>query len=104
MPFAFRCKNCGRLETPANSGESAHPHACTVCGSGVSFDPKSGVKTLDSGNWECLHDASDERLTELGLTRTDVCQHTEKTTGPAVAGNIVNRAAVDGAGAQDKAG
>lgn len=41
MPFAFRCKNCGRLESPDNAGECEHPHSCTVCGAGVTLNPKT---------------------------------------------------------------
>ncbi len=104
MAYAFRCKNCGHLEPAAHAGECALPHACSVCGAGVTFGPeKKKVEELLQGfadktpaetaealmklmanpdkkaqpdNWEVLHDAQDARLTELGLTRADVVKHT----------------------------
>ncbi len=35
--YAFRCKNCGYLESAAHAGESPIPHACRVCKMGVVF-------------------------------------------------------------------
>lgn len=73
--YAFRCNACGRLHTSGDAAEAAHPHACRVCGGGVSFDPRSGARTVDDGNWEVLADASDERLADLGVSRDDVGAH-----------------------------
>ena len=73
---AFRCKNCGRLHTSDSASEALHPHACEVCGCGVSFHPRTGVKTIDPDNWEHLHEATHERLAELGITHEHVETHT----------------------------
>ncbi len=34
---AFRCRNCGYLESAEHAGESAVPHSCRVCHRGVVF-------------------------------------------------------------------
>lgn len=78
MKYAFRCAKCGRLEPAANAGENRFPHACSVCGAGVSFTP-NGVKMLDAGAWEVLAEASEARLAELGITREDVESHVPLT-------------------------
>lgn len=65
--YAFRCNTCGHFEAAGHAGESLHPHACVVCGGGISYNPKSGVKIFDAENWEILSDCSSERLLELGL-------------------------------------
>lgn len=36
---AFRCKTCGHLEGPEAAGENHVPHACSVCGSGITLNP-----------------------------------------------------------------
>lgn len=54
--YAFRCKNCGRLETSGNAGELSAPAACPVCGYGVSYDPIRGLKSYHPENWEVLAD------------------------------------------------
>ena len=87
---AFRCRNCGRLEEAEHAGENLHPHACSVCGCGVSFDSRTGIKNFDASNWEVLADASPSRLTELGLTVEDVIRHvppilTDPSAGRSVA-------------------
>ena len=64
---AFRCKTCGHFETSAQACEEFTPHACSVCSSGVSFNPKTGKKIINAENWEVLADCSPERLAELGL-------------------------------------
>lgn len=33
--YAFRCKNCGHLMSAGTAGENQFPHACSVCGKGV---------------------------------------------------------------------
>lgn len=40
---AFRCVNCGHLVPPEHAGENERPHACPVCGRGVTFqiDPSA---------------------------------------------------------------
>lgn len=40
-PVAFRCRNCGRLETADHAGESAVPFACRNCGAGVTLNPRT---------------------------------------------------------------
>ncbi len=47
--FTFRCRNCGRLH------KEIRPHACEVCGKGVSFSPE-GIKTITPDNWEAVSD------------------------------------------------
>jgi hypothetical protein len=97
--LAFRCKNCGRLETSDHAAEGEFPHACRVCGAGVVFrhaelaamltEPGADVpalaaeiarcdpatKRLVPENWEVLADAPPERLAELGLTPEQVAAH-----------------------------
>ena len=73
-PYAFRCNNCGRLESGDHAGEAEIPASCRACGAGVSFD-RTGIKTLDPDNWEILAAADDKRLKELGLTRALVQAH-----------------------------
>ena len=107
--YAFRCKHCGHLHTSNDAAEAPHPHACKVCGAGVTFgnqhsvlareiiDPKltqkqrtemvkkfsqtATNKTVQPDNWEVLADATDERLKELGLTKADVEKHTPWKAG-----------------------
>lgn len=54
MAYAFRCKTCRRLVTSADAGELETPTACPSCGSGVSYDPKTGLRTFNPDNWEKL--------------------------------------------------
>lgn len=65
--YAFRCKTCGHFEPADHAGECEYPHACVVCGAGVSYNPKTGTKILDKNNWEILADCEQSRLFELGL-------------------------------------
>ena len=65
--YAFRCKACGHFEPAGAAGECHCPHACSVCGAGVSFNPKTGSKIFDHDNWEILADCDQLRLAELGL-------------------------------------
>lgn len=78
MQYAFRCKTCGHLEGSDHAAEAPHPHSCRVCGEGVEFHRKTGVKTLLTDNWEVLEQSTPERLTELGLTKEHVCCHTPR--------------------------
>jgi hypothetical protein len=76
MKYAFRCKNCGRLETSDQAAECSHPHACRVCGDGIRYDSRTGKKTPMLGdNWEVLADASPGRLAEIGLSPDQVEKH-----------------------------
>jgi hypothetical protein len=61
MAYAFRCKNCKRLETSAYAGVRDLPARCSVCGAGVSFTP-DGIKTYDDSNWEVLADLPEDEL------------------------------------------
>lgn len=74
--YAFRCKSCGHLERSDAAAECQHPHACCVCGAGVSYHPRTGAKSVDESNWEHLHECSPARLTELGLSSEQVATHT----------------------------
>lgn len=105
---AFRCKNCGHLEAAEHAGENALPHACSVCGAGVTFTPQ-GIKIANPGNWEVLADAEPARLEELGLNADKVVKHTPKKTmsaaeGQTIEGADVQRLAVEDLGAKDKVG
>src|SRR3954463_8550286 len=102
---AFRCKSCGKLHSADVAAECAHPHACCVCGSGVSFHPKTGVKTAHPENWEVLSEATPERLAELGMEAHHVECHTPWKPGVDQTGPPVNIQveASDGVGTQDSA-
>lgn len=103
--FAFRCKECGHLHDAKQAAEADHPHACRVCGAGVSFNPRTGFKTVDPKNWEKLCEATPERLAELGLKPEHVEKHVKwpstKPEGQTPMNQI--RVARDGPKAQDKA-
>lgn len=72
---AFRCKSCGFLETSAQAGENACPHACPNCGCGVKFDQQTGEKSAVPDNWEVLAQCGPERLAEFGLEASHVAKH-----------------------------
>ena len=57
--YAFKCKNCGHLEDVDAAGENTTPAACRNCGAGVTFDPRTGIKTYDADNWIVLDELSD---------------------------------------------
>lgn len=98
---AFRCKNCGRLHTSDDAAEASHPHACQVCGAGVSFDPRTGAKKVEESNWERLAAATPERLEELGLTAERVEAHTPWPKGESRTPRQVEAGAADGPGTGD---
>lgn len=75
MKYGFRCKTCGHLDCCEVAGEREHPGACRVCGAGVSFHPRTGVKEHHADNWEVLADSPPSRLAELGLTADQVAKH-----------------------------
>lgn len=100
---AFRCKTCGCIHPAEHAGECDCPHACSVCGAGVSFNAK-GVKSLQPDNWEILADATAERLAELGLEASQVARHTGKAFKENPGAQHVYRTASDGIGSQDTAG
>jgi hypothetical protein len=81
VKHSFRCKACGKLHTSDDAAEAEHPHACRVCGEGVSFNPKTGVKTLNPNNWEVLSEVDEGRLNELGLAPEHVKAHTKWEQG-----------------------
>lgn len=117
---AFRCKTCGCLHTSAYAGAADHPHACRICDEGIRYFPSlitateemrkvlddptyqaiDGVncrfigprlyKVWDRSAWEVLHDATDERLTELGLDRKCVAKHVPGNSGVANVGPAQN--------------
>jgi len=69
-----------------------------VCGAGVAFNPKTGLKQVVPDNWEILADATPERLAELGIT--EVAKH--EGAPPIVTGRTVEAAATDGPKTSDK--
>lgn len=81
IKHSFRCKSCGKLHTSDDAAEAEHPHACRVCGSGVSFDPRTGIKKLHPDNWEVLSEVDEGRLSELGLAPEHVKTHTKWEQG-----------------------
>ena len=100
--FAFRCRTCGLIETSANAGERTHPAACPVCGAGVSFDPRTGIKEYDTANWQPLADASDDELAAWGLTRDQVIAHVPATPAePDHQPQAIDRSATETLGAED---
>lgn len=105
MAHAFRCHTCGHLHTAEHAGEETIPAACSVCGSGVKFCPKTGVKSKCEDNWEVLADAEPERLEELGLAPEHICKHLPVkggvTTRPP---QHVQLTAGEGTGVADRAG
>lgn len=75
MPYSFRCRACGFLDSGANAGTSGRPSACRACGAGAVFHPETGLKKLVPENWEHLAECSPARLAELGLSAADVVRH-----------------------------
>lgn len=75
---AFRCKNCGHLESAEQAGMNLIPQACPVCGKGVELS-REGGKSGQPENWEILIEVSRERLEELGLREEDVEKHEPKS-------------------------
>jgi len=61
----FKCKTCGHVESAEQAGECSHPHACSACGAGITYNPKTGAKVLDASNWEVLGQALPNGLKEL---------------------------------------
>lgn len=102
MPYSFRCRTCGRLEEGGHAGENLTPHACRVCGAGVTFN-RAGIKSAVPENWECLADATEERLAELGLTLDDVEPHTPWPRGVNRDPQHIHVTVSDGAGTEDGA-
>lgn len=129
---AFRCKTCGHLEHAGHAGENAVPHACSVCGAGISYGPEKQKmehiiseagkgrnpaelmeelrrllanpnKAADPDNWEVLADAPPERLKELGLGDVRIIRHEGH---PVLAGPVIGRhiavGGEDNGGAKDK--
>lgn len=78
--YAFRCKTCGHFEPSGHAGEELTPHACVVCGAGVSFI-KTGSKIINAENWEILADASKNRLEQLGFDG-EIETHVKETNIP----------------------
>ena len=100
---AFRCKNCGRLHPAGHAGDNLVPHACQVCGKGVSFGPdfkeiaarlsqpdlskeerlkiaselsqSKYDKSYHPENWEVLADLSPEQLAKYDLKPEHVERH-----------------------------
>ena len=105
MPYqdkpAFRCKNCGHLESAEHAGENETPAACSVCGAGITFSVR-GIKNLMPENWEVLHLAETERLKQLGLHHETVTRHVPLPKG-LIGGTSLERFATEGVGASDKA-
>lgn len=84
--YAFRCKNCGRLETSEQAGERGFPAACPSCGYGVRYDPITGQKSfLDGENWEVLADlpADEQKALHDDHAREDmIIAHTPAEAQP----------------------
>lgn len=106
---AFRCNACGHLESAEQAGENEYPHACSCCGAGIRYDPKTGIKTHDPSNWEILADATKKRLKEIGIEDIGVMKHTARTglvkgkVSPITTGRHVEVSASENLKSQDKA-
>jgi hypothetical protein len=74
MKYAFRCRNCGRLDTSEHAAEAMHPRACCVCGQGK--------------DWDYLWKLSAGELSEFSLTKEDVKEHVPWHPGPSSNKNI----------------
>lgn len=76
LVYAFKCRECGHLEDDQNIGELDTPAACRNCGAGVSYDPRSGIKSYDKDNWIRLADLKGEELKEVldfhGIKKADI--------------------------------
>lgn len=118
---AFRCKSCGHLSQAEHAGENDVPHACRVCGKGVTHTGDKNIaeaakalgkivlepmpnyyKIVDNDNWEVLADCTPERLKELGIEPEHVTKHCGEEFKERQA-KLVAAAATDGIGAKDKA-
>jgi hypothetical protein len=123
VAHAFRCKNCGRIEHAEHAGENDVPHACTVCGKGVTFtadadlaeqarkdkkqviEPMPGYfKIIDTENWEVLADAKPDRLKQLGIEPKHVVKHNGKKFKASTDNKMVEAHAEEKVGAKDKPG
>lgn len=103
MKHAFRCRNCGTLETSGNAGERPTPAACRICGFGVSFDPLTGLKNHHEDNWQVLAELSATELEKLGLTADDIEAHVPAAPGdPDHEPQVVERSAEDGLASEDR--
>lgn len=64
--YAFKCRECGRLEEAENAGERGLPAACRSCGAGVRFDPRTGAKSYDDrANWIVLAELTPDELAPI---------------------------------------
>jgi hypothetical protein len=107
--FAFRCRTCGNLEDSGNAGERDRPAACRVCGAGVSFDPKTGIKSFQDDNWDVLAELPPAELKPIldkhKLEPKDIGKHKPHAAAQAYrAPQDIERYAEDTVGVQDKAG
>jgi len=97
--FAFRCKTCGHFETSGNAGEREFPAACTTCGSGVSFDPATGIKQYaDAENWEVLNDLT---ATQKKSIDVPIVAHTPTEPTADREPQNIDRTTEDSLGAED---
>lgn len=104
--YAFKCRECGTLEEPGNAGERAVPAACRICGAGVSFDPRTGAKAYDEGNWLVLADLPADELAPIrefhGIARKDVTRHTPEPSTATREPAAIDRSTSDGLGSEDR--
>jgi len=97
--LAFKCMNCGHLETSGNAGERDYPAACTTCGAGVSFDPATGIKEYaDDKNWIVLADLPAAETEGIKVEKHKPAPAAEVTREP----QNIERSTEDGLGAEDK--
>jgi len=106
--FAFKCKNCGHLETSGNAGERDFPAACRTCGSGVSFDPLTGIKQYHDDNWIVLADLDGDGVLDIvsfhGIDKKQIEKHTAAPSTSNREPQNIERFAEETLGAKDVVG
>lgn len=104
--YAFKCRNCGHLETAGAAGEMERPAACRECGHGVRFDTVTGLRSNDPDNWIVLAELpADERAAVVrfhGIDEKAIERHKPfpAATAERAAAHHV-RTAEDGLGMED---
>lgn len=109
MAYAFRCRNCNMLEESGHAGERSVPRGCRLCGAGTHFELNAAgipVAVDDPDNWIVLADlegpALDKILKYHAISRKDIAKHTPTAGGPSREPRLIERAASETVGVEDK--